>query len=201
MACTEAYKEHIMYTFNGFCKIVIRYAAINAWCDRDRRQKEISFEYLTEEKFYPLSTSDKYFKSLTNNTPLQSVVRQLSSPIESLPPPCLSSALTNSHTPKLNNRRYIERHAKTGNQEKVSCFFAPIFGIFKNHRYYAVQRGNRKKFHLPFGKSASCPWSDYSNSYQYCYIPVFETLLHVLFVLSSCKKHIDSNCRYLDKLL
>ena len=62
MACTEAYKEHIMYTFNGFCKVVIRYAAINAWRERSRRrQKEISFEYLTEEKFYPFSTSDEYF--------------------------------------------------------------------------------------------------------------------------------------------
>ncbi len=58
MDCTEAYKEHIMYSFNDFCKVVIRYAAINAWRDRNRRrQKEISFEYLTEEKFYPLSTS------------------------------------------------------------------------------------------------------------------------------------------------
>ena len=28
--CTEAYKEHIMYTFNGFCKTVIRFAALNA---------------------------------------------------------------------------------------------------------------------------------------------------------------------------
>lgn len=64
MACTEAYKEYVMYTFNGFCKVVIRYAAINAWRDRDRRrQKEISFEYLTEEKFYPLSTSGEYLKS------------------------------------------------------------------------------------------------------------------------------------------
>ena len=64
MDCTEAYKEHIMYSFNGFCKVVIRYAAINAWRDRNRRrQKEISFEYLTEEKFYPLSTSDEYFTS------------------------------------------------------------------------------------------------------------------------------------------
>ena len=62
MACTEAYKEHIEYTFNAFCRVVIRYAAINAWRDRDkRRQREISFEYLTEEKFYPFSTSDKYF--------------------------------------------------------------------------------------------------------------------------------------------
>ena len=62
MPCTEAYKEHIMYTFNGFCKTVIRFAAINAWRDRSRRrQKEISLEYLTEEKFYPFSTTDKYF--------------------------------------------------------------------------------------------------------------------------------------------
>ena len=53
-----------MYSFNGFCKVVIRYAAINAWRDRNRRrQKEISFEYLTEEKFYPLSTSDEFLKS------------------------------------------------------------------------------------------------------------------------------------------
>ena len=62
MACTEAYKEHIEYTFNAFCRVVIHYAAINAWRDRDkRRQREISFEYLTEEKFYPFSTTDKYF--------------------------------------------------------------------------------------------------------------------------------------------
>ena len=62
MPCTEAYKEHIEYTFNAFCRVVIPYAAINAWRDRDkRRQREISFEYLTEEKFYPFSTSDKLF--------------------------------------------------------------------------------------------------------------------------------------------
>ena len=62
MACTEAYKEHIEYTFNAFCRVVIRYAAINAWRNRDkRRQREISFEYLTEEKFYPFYTSDNYF--------------------------------------------------------------------------------------------------------------------------------------------
>lgn len=64
MTCTEAYKEHIMYSFNGFCKVVICYDAINAWRDRNRRrQKEISFEYLTEEKFYPLNTSDEVLKS------------------------------------------------------------------------------------------------------------------------------------------
>ena len=43
MPCTEAYKEHIEYTFNAFCRVVIHYAAINAWRDRDkRRQREIS---------------------------------------------------------------------------------------------------------------------------------------------------------------
>ena len=42
MNCTEAYKEHIEYTFNAFCRAVIHYAAINAWRDRDkRRQREI----------------------------------------------------------------------------------------------------------------------------------------------------------------
>ena len=71
MPCTEAYKEHIMYTFNGYCKTVIRFAAINAWRDRSRRrQKEISFEYLTEEKFYPLGTTDEYFEAPYEEYPI-----------------------------------------------------------------------------------------------------------------------------------
>jgi hypothetical protein len=45
MPYAEAYREHIMYTFNGYCKTVIRFAAINAWRDRSRRrQKEISLD-------------------------------------------------------------------------------------------------------------------------------------------------------------
>ena len=40
----------------------------------------------------------------------------------------------------------MERHTKTGNQEKVSCFFAPIFGILKNRQYYAVQRDIERNF-------------------------------------------------------
>ena len=64
MTCTEPYKEHIMYTFHGFCKIVIRNAAITAWRDQQRQHKrEISLEYLTEEKFYPLGTTDEYFEA------------------------------------------------------------------------------------------------------------------------------------------
>ena len=62
MTCTEEYKEHIEYTFNAFCRVVIRYAAINAWRKRDRqRQREVSFEYLTEDKFYPINTLNRLF--------------------------------------------------------------------------------------------------------------------------------------------
>ena len=71
MPCTEAYREHIMYTFNGYCKTVIRFASINAWRDRSRRrQKEISLEYLTEEKFYPLGTTDEYFEAPYEEYPI-----------------------------------------------------------------------------------------------------------------------------------
>ena len=49
MPCTEAYREHIMYTFNGYCNIL---------------------------------------KHPMKNTPLRYAVRQLSSPMGSLPPPC-----------------------------------------------------------------------------------------------------------------
>ena len=71
MPCTEAYREHIMYTFNGFCKVVIRNAAITAWRDQHRRHKrEISLEYLTEEKFYPLGTTDEYFEAPYEEYPI-----------------------------------------------------------------------------------------------------------------------------------
>ncbi len=71
MACTEAYKEHIMYTFNGFCKVVIHNAAITAWHDQHRRHKrKISLEYLTEEKFYPLGTTDEYFEAPYEEYPI-----------------------------------------------------------------------------------------------------------------------------------
>ena len=59
MTCTEEYKEHIESTFHAFCKVVIRNATINAARTRSRRYKrEISLEYLTNEKHYPLGTAD-----------------------------------------------------------------------------------------------------------------------------------------------
>ena len=71
MPVTEKYKEHIMYTFHGFCKVVIRHAAIPAWRDQNRRHKrEISLEYLTEEKFYPLGTRDEYFEAPFEEHPI-----------------------------------------------------------------------------------------------------------------------------------
>jgi hypothetical protein len=84
----------------------------------------------------------------------------------------------NSHIAKQNNCHYIERHTKTGNQEKVSCFFAPIFGIFKNRQYYAVQRGNRKKSPLSFGKSAGCPWR--AGEKKFSQIPAYSGLRGVV---------------------
>ncbi len=61
MPCTEAYKEHIMYTLNGFCKTVIHYAAINAWRDRSRRrQKEISLILTNEELATALLSLSEY---------------------------------------------------------------------------------------------------------------------------------------------
>ena len=61
MTCTEEYKEHIEYTFHAFCKIVIRnasYTALRTWSRKHKR--EISLDYITDEKHYPLGTTDEY---------------------------------------------------------------------------------------------------------------------------------------------
>lgn len=57
MTCTEEYKEHIEYTFHAFCKVVIRnasYTALRTWSRKHKR--EISLDYLTDEKHYPFGT-------------------------------------------------------------------------------------------------------------------------------------------------
>ena len=70
MTCTEEYREHIEYTFHAFCKVVIRNATINAARTRSRKHKrEISLEYLTDEKHYPLGTTDEeYILTLCGDT-------------------------------------------------------------------------------------------------------------------------------------
>ena len=58
----EKYQEHIRHTHNAFCRIVIRHAAIDAARSiRSRRSREISLDYLIDEKHYPFSTTDEYF--------------------------------------------------------------------------------------------------------------------------------------------
>lgn len=59
----EAHQEHIRYTHDTYCRIVIRHASFDAARMLAARWKrEISLEYLTEEKFVPLSTTDEYFQ-------------------------------------------------------------------------------------------------------------------------------------------
>lgn len=77
MVYAEEYKEKIEYTFNAYCQIVIRHAAIDAGRIRSIRQKrEISLEYLTEERFYPLGTSDRYFVSPNTEEHLFTILGQ-----------------------------------------------------------------------------------------------------------------------------
>lgn len=62
MTYTEQYQEHIEYTFAAFCKVVLRYEAINAWRDMSRIvEREISLDYLLSEHHYEPYTTDRYF--------------------------------------------------------------------------------------------------------------------------------------------
>ena len=52
----EAYKVHIQYTFNAFCQVVIRHAAIDEILKLRRRwEREVSLDYLMSEKFVQLA--------------------------------------------------------------------------------------------------------------------------------------------------
>lgn len=56
----EAYKVHIQYTFNAFCKIVIRHAAIDKILNLRRRwEREVSLDYLMNEKFVQLAEPEQ----------------------------------------------------------------------------------------------------------------------------------------------
>ena len=57
MTENEAYKVHIQYTFNSFCKVVIRHAAIDIILKLRRRwEREVSLDYLMNEKLDRKST-------------------------------------------------------------------------------------------------------------------------------------------------
>ena len=63
MEYSEQFMEHIEYAFHAFCKIVLRYAAINAWRDLKRKEaREISLDYLMPERFFEPSVMDRYFE-------------------------------------------------------------------------------------------------------------------------------------------
>jgi RNA polymerase sigma factor (sigma-70 family) len=58
----EEYQEHTQYTHNAFCRIVIRHASIDAARKLySKWKREISLEYLSEEKFMPFAATDEYF--------------------------------------------------------------------------------------------------------------------------------------------
>lgn len=63
MRYSEQFMEHIEYVFNAFCRIVLRYAAINAWRDlKQKEAREISLDYLMSERFFEPSAMDNYFE-------------------------------------------------------------------------------------------------------------------------------------------
>ena len=56
----EAYKVHIQYTFNAFCKIVIRHAAISKILMLRRKwEREVFLDYLMNEKFVQFSEPEQ----------------------------------------------------------------------------------------------------------------------------------------------
>ena len=72
MSYSDQFKEHIEYTFNGFCKTVLYHEALNAYRDLQRKQRhEISLEYIiTETTFEPFAT-DEYFQAAHKPTEFQ----------------------------------------------------------------------------------------------------------------------------------
>lgn len=60
----EAYQEHIRYTHDTYCRIVIRHASFDAARMLAARwRREISLEYLTEEKVCPTKHHRRVFSS------------------------------------------------------------------------------------------------------------------------------------------
>ena len=88
-------------------------------------------------KFYGITASESELLPLKTD---KSTKTQRTTSNGGLSLPYSSSALMNSHTPKLNNRRHIERHTKTGNHKKVSCFFR-LFSAFLKNRRIAPRKG------------------------------------------------------------
>ena len=79
----EAYKVHIQYTFNAFCKVVIRHAAIDEILKLRRRwEREVSLDYLMNEKFVQFAE-----QSSLKNIFLPPAARPPFCTMRNLPPP------------------------------------------------------------------------------------------------------------------
>ena len=73
----EAYKVHIQYTFNAFCKVVIRHAAIDIILKLRRRwEREVSLDYLMNEKFVQLAEPEQLEEYLFTACGQTAVLRQ-----------------------------------------------------------------------------------------------------------------------------
>ena len=82
-------------------------------------------------KFYGITASESELLPLKTD---KSTKTQRTTSNGGLSLPCSSSALMNSHTPKLNNRRHIERHTKTGNHKRFPVFLRLFLAFLKNRR-------------------------------------------------------------------
>ena len=72
MSYSEQFKEHIEYTFNGFCKTVLYHEALNAYRDLQRKHRhEISLEYIITETTFEPSAMDEYFQAVYKPTEFQ----------------------------------------------------------------------------------------------------------------------------------
>ena len=103
----ETYQEHIRHAHNAYCRIVIRHASFDAARMLAARWKrEISLEYLTEEKFVLLSTTDEYFQAPDYDRKFRNfwgstkAVRQLSDTI------CIENGLSIVENPKPHGKSY-----------------------------------------------------------------------------------------------
>ena len=84
----EAYKVHIQYTFNAFCKIVIRHAAIDIILKLRRRwEREVSLDYLMNEKFVQLPNREQLEVPNMRTYHLPPAARPPFCTMRNLPPP------------------------------------------------------------------------------------------------------------------
>ena len=75
MSYSEQFKEHVEYTFNGFCKTVLYHEALNAYRDLQRKQQhEISLEYIIAETSFEPSAVDEYFQAVYKSTAGRTVI-------------------------------------------------------------------------------------------------------------------------------